>query len=131
MKNNVVKKTAYDRLVAKVNNIDTTGFVLKCKYDTDKSDLENKNSDADKRIPDTKGLVKKTDLNAKTTEIESKIPNVTGLATNSELAAVENKASDVSSLVKKTGYDSKILDIEKKFTDHDHDDYITTSDLIS
>ena len=70
-------------------------------------------------------------MNAKTTEIQSKIPNVTGLATNSELAAVENKASDVSSLVKKTGYDSKILDIEKKFTDHDHDDYITTSDLIS
>ena len=33
---NVVKKTVYDKLVAKVNNIDTTGFVLKTKYDTDK-----------------------------------------------------------------------------------------------
>ena len=32
----------YDKLVAKVNNIDTSGFVLKTKYDTDKSDLEIK-----------------------------------------------------------------------------------------
>ena len=29
VKNEVVKKTVYDRLVAKVNNIDTSGFVLK------------------------------------------------------------------------------------------------------
>ena len=36
----VVKKTVYDRLVAKVNNIDTRGFVLKTKYSIDKSDLE-------------------------------------------------------------------------------------------
>ena len=48
----VVKKTVYDRLVAKVNDIDTTGFVLKTKYDTDKSDLE-------KKMPDTNSLVKK------------------------------------------------------------------------
>ena len=27
VKNGVVKKTVYDKLVAKVNNIDTTGFV--------------------------------------------------------------------------------------------------------
>ena len=51
VKNNVVKKDAYDKLVAKVNNIDTGGFVLKTKCDTDKSELENK-------IPDTSGLVK-------------------------------------------------------------------------
>ena len=35
---NVVKKAIYDKLVEKVNNIDTSGFVLKTKYDTDKSD---------------------------------------------------------------------------------------------
>ena len=39
----------YDKLVAKVNNIDTSGFVLKIKYDTDKSDLEKKISDEDKK----------------------------------------------------------------------------------
>ena len=32
----------YDKLVAKVNNIDTSEFLLKTKYDTDKSELENK-----------------------------------------------------------------------------------------
>ena len=31
----VVKKTAYDKLVTKVNNIDSSGFVLKTKYDID------------------------------------------------------------------------------------------------
>ena len=49
----------YDKLVAKVNNIDISGCVLKTKYDTDKSDLVKKISDADKKIPDTSKLVKK------------------------------------------------------------------------
>ena len=41
----------YDKLGAKVNNIDTSGFVLKTNYDTDKSDLE-------KKIPNTSRLIK-------------------------------------------------------------------------
>ena len=49
VKNDVIKKTIYNKLVAKVNNTDTTEFVLKTKYDTDKSDLENKISDGDKK----------------------------------------------------------------------------------
>ena len=55
VKNDVVKKDVYDRLVAKVNNIDTSRFVLKTKYDTDKLELDNK-------IPDISGLVKKNRL---------------------------------------------------------------------
>ena len=50
---NIVKKDVFDKLVAKVNDIDTSGFVLKTKYDKDKSELDNK-------IPDTSGLVKIT-----------------------------------------------------------------------
>ena len=42
-KNEVVKKTVYDKLITKVNNIDTSGIVLKTKYNTDKSDFEKKN----------------------------------------------------------------------------------------
>ena len=61
--NAVVKKTVYDKLVAKVNSIDTSGFVLKTQYETDKSEIENK-------IPNTSGFVKKIDYNAKITEIE-------------------------------------------------------------
>ena len=42
VKNDVVKKTVYDKLVAKVNSIDTSRFVLKTKYDRDKAEIENK-----------------------------------------------------------------------------------------
>ena len=38
VKNNVVKKTVYDKLVAKVDNIDTSDFMLKTKYNTDKTE---------------------------------------------------------------------------------------------
>ena len=41
VKNDVVEKTECDKLVTKVNNIDTTGFFLKTIDDTDKSDLKN------------------------------------------------------------------------------------------
>ena len=52
VKNDVVKKTVYDKLAAKVNNIDTSAFVLKTKYQTDKTELE-------KEIPDVTDFVKK------------------------------------------------------------------------
>ena len=71
--NEVVKKTEYDKLVTKVNNIDTgTGkFILKSDYDAYKLELE-------KKIPDTSNL-----------------------ATKAALTAIENKIPDVSNLVKK------------------------------
>ena len=135
VKNDVVRKDVYDKLVTTVNNIDTSVFVLKTKYDTDKSELENK-------IPDTRGLVKKTDYNTKITEIEGKIPDITNLATKTadrlatkaELTAIENKIPDVSkfttktvltnlsnmvpdisTLIKKSEYDTKIAEIENKY----------------
>ena len=49
----------YEKFIAKVNNIDNNEFVLKTKYDIDKSDLEKIISDVDKEIPDTNGLGKK------------------------------------------------------------------------
>ena len=116
-KNVVVKNTEYNKLVSKVNNIGTTGFVLKTTYDTDKSDLEKKICDADKKIPDTSDLAKKADLNAIITEIENKMPSITGLATNSALTAAENKIPAVSSLEKKTDYNTKISEIENKIND--------------
>ena len=129
VKNDAVKKTVYGELVAKVNNIDITGFVLKTTYDRDKSDLEKKISEADKKVPDTSELTKKTDFNAKINEIEGKIPSITGLATNSALTAVENKIPDVSSLLKDTDYDTKTSETENKVNDHNHDKYITTPEF--
>ena len=77
-KNDVVKKTVYNKLVAKVDNIDTSDFVLKTKYNTDK------------------------------TELESKIPDIISLATKTTLTAIENKIPSVSNLVKKTDYNTKV-----------------------
>ena len=94
VKNDFVKKDVYDKLIAKVNNIDTSGFVLKTKYDTNKSQLKNK-------IPDTSGLFKKTDYDTKIDDIEAKIPDVSDLATKAALNTVENKIPNVSNLDKK------------------------------
>ena len=90
LKNDLVKKVEYDKLAAKVNNIDTNDFVLKTKYHTDKTELEIK-------IPDMTEFIKKTKL----TELESEIPGVSSLATKTTLTAVENKIPSVSILVKK------------------------------
>ena len=71
VKFDVTKTTAYDKLVAKGNKIDPSGFVLKTKYDTDQSEIKNK-------IPVANGPVKKLDYNIKITEIENKTPSASG-----------------------------------------------------
>ena len=48
----VVKKIVYDKLAAKVNSIDNSGFVLKAKYQIGKTKLEMK-------IPNVTDFVKK------------------------------------------------------------------------
>ena len=88
VKNDVVKKTVYGKLAAKVNNIDTSAFILKTKYQTDKMELE-------KKIPDVADFVKKTKL----TELEHKIPDVGSLATKTAVSAIQNKIPSVSSLI--------------------------------
>ena len=85
VKKDVVKKTEYDQLVGKVNNIDTSDFVLKTKYNTGKTKLENK------------------------------IPNISNLATKTALTTVENKIPSGSDSVKKRDYNNKVTEIEKKF----------------
>ena len=89
----------YDELVAKVNNIDTSNFVLKTRYNTDKTELENK------------------------------IPDISNLATKTALTTVENKIPSVSNLVKKTDYNTKVAEIENKLNIHNHDKYIDTSEF--
>ena len=90
VKNDVIEKAVYHKLVAKVNNIDTNDFVLKTKYQTDKTELENK-------IPNVTDSVKKAEL----TELKNKIPDINNLATKSALITVENRIPIVSNLVKK------------------------------
>ena len=67
----------YDKLVPKVNNIDSNDFVLKTKYNADKTELE-------KKIPKVTDFVKKTRL----TELENEIPDISSLAKKTALTAV-------------------------------------------
>ena len=48
--NGVTKKTVHDKLITKVNAIDTSKFVLKTPYSIDKSGLEKKIDNTDKKI---------------------------------------------------------------------------------
>ena len=95
----------YDKLVTKINKIDTRKFVLKTKYQTDKLELE-------KKILILVSLLKKTNCNNKIIEIENKIPNISGLARNTALTAVENKIRDVINWVKKQTITQTILKLE-------------------
>ena len=57
VKKDVIKKTEYDKLVAKVNGIDNTKFVSRTKYEKDGSDFEDKIDKIDEKIPDVTNLV--------------------------------------------------------------------------
>ena len=80
----------YDKLVAKVNNIDTSDSVLKTKYNT-----ETKQNLKIKFLMWLILLKKKKKL----TELENKISDIINLATKTALTAVENKIPSVSNLV--------------------------------
>ena len=141
VKNDFVKKTDYNKLVTKVDNIDTSGLIKKTDYNTKITEIEDK-------IPDSSSFVKKTNYNTKITEIERKIPDISGLATKTALTTVENKISSISNLAikialttienkilsinglfKKLDYNTKITDIENKLNNHNHDKYIATSEF--
>ena len=77
-------KKLHDKLIAKVDNIGTSDFVLKTNYNADKTKLENK-------IPNVTEFVKK----AKLIELENKILDVSSLATETALP-VENKIPSIS-----------------------------------
>ena len=63
VKNDVIRKTLYEKLVAKVDNIDASGLVKKPDYNTKITEIEDK-------IPDISGLA--------TTTVENKIPSISG-----------------------------------------------------
>ena len=90
--------------------------MLKTKYNTDKTELENK-------IPDVSNLAKKKNL----TELENKIHDISNLARKTALTVVENKTHSVSDLAKKTDYNTKITDIKNKLNNHNHDKDTDTS----
>ena len=65
--NEVVKKTVYGKLVAKVNTTNTGGYVLKTQYSTEKSSLAKKMTLTRKNLLLVE-FKKKADYNAKIIE---------------------------------------------------------------
>ena len=95
VKNDVVNKTEYDKLVNKVSGIDNTNFVSRTKY-----------------VPNISGLATSSALTA----VENKIPDISSLATTSALTAVENKIPGITGLVKKTDVAAKLKTISDRVT---------------
>ena len=86
--NEVLKNTKFNTLKTKANSLekkisDATKLFHINQYNTDKQNLQKKNRDDDKQIPDTSGLVTTTVLNTKIREVENKIPNTSGLVLQS------------------------------------------------
>ena len=123
VKKDIVKKTEYNSLKAKVDNIDNTNFVSRTKYEKDGSDFEDKISKIDKKIPDVSCLVKKPDFNAKVTEIEGKIPSISGLLPtntfNSKVSELENKIKTAESKpgISNLANKAELKNVENKIPD--------------
>ena len=118
VKNDVAKKTVPDKLVAKVDNIDTSGLVKKTDYNTkitDISGLATKTAltTVENKIPSITGLAKKTDYNTKITDIENKLNNhnhdkyVATSEFNTLAANVFNARLAQANLITKTDFDAK------------------------
>ena len=102
VKNEVVKKTEFNTLKTKVDNIDTDDYVLKTKYDSEIGNLQLK-------IPDIDGIAQSSTLNSKLTELENKIPDVKNFATKSDIISAENKIPDIKNSASKTKVTVKYL----------------------
>ena len=100
----LLQKNVYGKLVAKVNNIDTSGFVLK-------PNLTQRNQNF-KKIPDCSGLIEKQTILPKLLT-KNKISSISGLATYAALNEVENKTLVVSNVIKKQIMKQKLVKLKR------------------
>ena len=131
VKNDTVKKVDFSLLKTKVDNIDTSNFVLKSKFGNDAKDLDDKIDKVNKKVPDITNLATKSSstsllptsaFNSKITEVENKIetvdgkiPDTSNLATKTELTSVENKIPSTDGFFKKTDYATEITSIKNDY----------------
>ena len=120
VKNDIVKKADYSKLVTKVDNINTSALVKKTDYNTKIIEIESKIPDVsnlatktalttvENEVPDISNLTTKTAL----ITVENKIPDTSNFATKTALTTVENKIPETSNLVKKSDYNTKITGVE-------------------
>ena len=96
-----------------LNNIDTSDFVLKINYNTDKTELE-------KRIPNVTDFVIKTDCNTKINDIENRITDhnhnkyIDTPDFNKVAANVFNARLKQANLLTKTDFDVEMSNLNRK-----------------
>ena len=119
VKNDVVKKTDYNKLKSKVDGIDVSKYVGKTKYETDGKAIYDKIDAVEKMIPVLADIVTNARFNHE--------KNL--LATKTALTTVENKIPDISTLATKTSlssllpvstFNSKVAELESKVTTVDN-----------
>ena len=119
VKNDVVKKTDYNRLKRKVDGIDVSKYVGRTKYETDGKAIYDKIDAVEKKIPVLTDFV--------TTDRFNHEKNL--LATKTASTTVENKIHDASTLATKIGlglllpvsiFNSKVTELEGKVTTVDN-----------
>ena len=119
VKNDVVKKTDYNALKSKVDDIDVSKYVGRTKYETDGKAIYDKIDAVEKKIPVVTDFV--------TTARFNQEKNL--LATKTALTNVENKIPDESTLATKTSlnsllsvstFNSKVTELEGKVTTVDN-----------
>ena len=83
MSKEVVKKTVYNKLNKKVNDLenkipDTSTLIQTNQYNTDKQNLEKNTGEVENKIPDVDDLVTTNVLTTKVGEVQEKIPDTSG-----------------------------------------------------
>ena len=131
IKNDAVTKTDYNKLVTKVDNIDTSGLVKKTDYNTKITEIEDK-------IPDISGLATNglaTDYNTKITDIENKLNNhnhekyVATSEFNTLAADVFNARLAQANLITKTDFDAKLSSLNRNITANKTKHFLNDNDL--
>ena len=115
VKSEVVKKTDYNTLKRKVDDIDVSKYVGSTKYETDAKAIYDKIDAVEKKIPVLTDFVTTARFNHE--------KNL--LATKTALTTVENKIPDVSTLATKTSlnsllpvstFNNKVTELQGKVT---------------
>ena len=134
--NEVVKKTKFNTLKTKVNNLEkkspnATTLIHIYQYNVDKQNLKKKIGNVDKKIPDTNGLVTTTIFNTKISEVDKKIPDASGLVTttvlNTKFSEVDNKITGNSKYI--TTQEFNKLTAEKFTARLKHADLVNKTDF--
>ena len=122
VKNEVVKKTVYDRLDAIVNNIDISRFVLKTKYHIDKAGVNS--------------FIKNTHYNTKISENGKNVSDhnhgkyITTPEFNNLAAGVVTARLAQANLVAGTEFDAKLESLNKKINSNKAKHVLVANELV-